>query len=134
MEAVKNAAKRGVEVKLFVPGIPDKKVVYWLAKADFNQLVESGVKLYIYKPGFNHEKEIVADGVLAFCGTINFDFRSLTHHFECGVTMYGVPCISEMVKDFEEMESVSVRVEAGKKLNIFQRGLVAVLKVFRTLL
>ncbi len=134
MEAVKNAAKRGVDVKLFVPGIPDKKVVYWLAKADFNQLVEAGVKLYIYTPGFNHEKEIVADGILAFCGTINFDFRSLTHHFECGVTMYNVPCIKEMVLDFEEMEKASTLAEGGKKLNIIQRALVAFLKVFRTLL
>ena len=91
-------------------------------------------KIYVYTPGFNHEKQIVADGVLAFCGTINFDFRSLTHHFECGVTMYNVPCIKEMVADFEEMEKASLRVEEGKKLNFLQSAIVAVIKVFRTLL
>ena len=134
MEALKNAAKKGIDVKLIVPGIPDKKIVYWIAKSDFNQLIEAGVKIYVYTPGFNHEKQIVADGVLAFCGTINFDFRSLTHHFECGVTMYNVPCIKEMVADFEEMEKASLRVEEGKKLNFLQSAIVAVIKVFRTLL
>ena len=134
MEAVKNAAKRGVDVKLFVPGIPDKKIVYWLAKADFNQLIESKVKLYIYTKGFNHEKEIVADDKLAFCGTINFDFRSLTHHFECGLTMYDVPCIKDMIADFEEMEKESELVKEGKTLNFLQRAIVAVIKIFRTLL
>ena len=134
LSAVKTAAKRGVDVKLFVPGIPDKRIVYWLAKTEFKQLIESGVKVYIYKPGFNHEKQVVADDILAFCGTINFDFRSLTHHFECGVTMYGVPCIKEMVLDFEEMESVSVEAQARKKLNLIQRIVVVVIKIFRTML
>jgi cardiolipin synthase len=134
MEALKNAAKKGIDVKLIVPGVPDKKIVYWIAKSDFNQLIEAGVKVYVYTPGFNHEKQIVADGVLAFCGTINFDFRSLTHHFECGVTMYNVPCIKDMVTDFEEMEKASVLVKEGKKLNFIQSAIVAVIKVFRTLL
>ena len=134
MEALKNSAKKGIDVKLFVPGVPDKKLVYWIAKSDFNQLIEAGIKLYIYTPGFNHEKQIVADSKLAFCGTINFDFRSLTHHFECGVTMYNVPCIKEMVEDFEEMEKASLRVQSGKKLNFIQSAIVAVIKVFRTLL
>ena len=134
LEALKTAAKRGVDVKLFIPGIPDKRIVYWLAKTEFKQLLDSGVKVYIYKPGFNHEKQIVADNILAFCGTINFDFRSLTHHFECGVTMYDVPCIKDMVKDFEEMESLSIEAQAGKKLNFIQKTIVAVIKIFRTML
>ena len=97
-------------------------------------MIESKVKLYIYTKGFNHEKEIVADDKLAFCGTINFDFRSLTHHFECGLTMYDVPCIKDMIADFEEMEKESELVKEGKTLNFLQRAIVAVIKIFRTLL
>ena len=134
MEALKNAAKRGVDVRLFVPGIPDKKMVYWLAKSNFNELTKAGVHVFIYKPGFNHMKQMVADGVLAFCGTINFDFRSLVHHFECGVTMYDVPCISEMVADFKEMREVSQEVKVGYSLNVFQKLMISVLSIFRALL
>ena len=134
MEALKNAAKRGVDVRLFVPGIPDKKMVYWLAKSNFNELTKAGVHVFIYKPGFNHEKQMVADGILAFCGTINFDFRSLVHHFECGVTMYDVPCISEMVADFKEMREVSQEVKVGYSLNVFQKLMISVLSIFRALL
>ena len=134
LEAVKNAAKRGVDVKLFLPGIPDKKIVYWMAKSEFANLLEAGVKVYIYTPGFNHEKQMVADDVFAFCGTINFDFRSLTHHFECGATLYGVPCIKDMVEDFKEMESVSELVKKIKRPNLFKRIIVSVLKLIRTLL
>ena len=134
MEALKNAANRGVEVKLFVPGIPDKKAVYWLAKSNFGELSKVGVHIYLYTPGFNHEKQMVADGILAFCGTINFDFRSLVHHFECGVTMYDTPCIREMVEDFKEMEKVSQRVRVGKDINAFQRLIISILSIFRALL
>ena len=134
MEALKNAAKRGVDVKLFVPGIPDKKAVYWLAKSNFGELSKAGVHIFLYTPGFNHEKQMVADGILAFCGTINFDFRSLVHHFECGVTMYDTPCIREMVEDFKEMEKVSQRVRIGKDINAFQRLVISILSIFRALL
>ena len=134
MEALKKAATRGVNIKLFVPGIPDKKLVYWLAKSNFNELIHSGVHIYIYKPGFNHEKQMVVDDIMAFCGTINFDFRSLAHHFECGVTMYGTPCIKDMVQDFKEMEELSKLEKEGYKLNVFQRALISLVNIFRTLL
>lgn len=134
LEALKSAAKRSVDVKLFVPGIPDKKMVYWMAKTEFKGLIDAGVKVYIYKPGFNHEKQMVADDILAFCGTINFDFRSLTHHFECGATMYDVPCIKDMVEDFKEMEAQSELVPEGFKVNAFQRMICAIARLIRTLL
>ena len=134
MEALKNAAKRYVDVKLFVPGIPDKKAVYWLAKSNFNELTKAGVHVYLYKPGFNHEKQMIADDNLAFCGTINFDFRSLVHHFECGITMYDVPCIKDMIEDFKEMEAVSEEVTTGYKINLIQRLIISVLSIFRALL
>ncbi len=134
MEALKNAAKRYVDVKLFVPGIPDKRLVYWLAKSNFNELTKAGVHVYLYKPGFNHEKQMVADDNLAFTGTINFDFRSLVHHFECGITMYDTPCIKDMVEDFKEMEAVSIEVKSNYKINIFQRLIISILTIFRALL
>ena len=134
MEALKNAAKRGVEVNLFVPGIPDKPAVYWMAKCDFHILYEAGVNIYIYTPGFNHEKECLADDIMAFVGTINFDYRSLTHHFECGVDIYNDPCIKEIKEDFLEMRMESKLVDKNFKVNIFQRIIVAILKLFRTLL
>ena len=134
MEALRNAAKRGVEVNLFVPGIPDKKVVYWMAKCDFHVLTEAGVNIYIYTPGFNHEKECLVDDVLAFVGTINFDFRSLTHHFECGINIYNDPCLKEIKEDFLEMQMQSKLVEKTYKVNIFQRIIVSIFKLFRTLL
>ncbi len=132
-EALKRAAKRGVDVKLFLPGIPDKKAVWWMAIRDFANLSDAGVKIYIYTPGFNHEKQIVADDILAFCGTVNFDFRSLTHHFECGATLYDVPCIKEMVEDFKEMENQSELYVGQYKLSRGKRILVAVMRIVRTL-
>lgn len=134
MEGLRNAAKRGVEVNLFVPGIPDKKAVYWMAKCDFHILTEAGVNIYIYTPGFNHEKECLVDDVLAFVGTINFDFRSLTHHFECGIDIYNDPCLKDIKQDFLEMQMQSQLVEKTYKVNIFQRIIVSIFKLFRTLL
>lgn len=134
-EGLKSAAKRGVDVKLFVPGIPDKKLVWWMAKNDFKNLTDAGVKIYLYAPGFNHEKQMVADEKLAFCGTINFDFRSLTHHFECGVTLYDVPCIKNMAEDFKEMEKVSEPASPeNSKVSGFQRFFVGIARIFRALL
>ena len=119
IDAMRNAALRGVEVNLILPGIPDKKIVYWMAKSHFRYLLDAGVNIYIYKPGFNHMKSAIADHELAFVGTINFDFRSLVHHFECGTVLYKCKCMDEIQKDFIEMIKVS---EAVPK-NFRQRGL-----------
>ena len=87
------AAKRGVDVKLILPGIPDKKVPYDLAKTHYTHLTEAGVKIYEYTPGFVHAKVFVSDGIKATVGTINLDYRSLYHHFECATYLYknGLP-------------------------------------------
>ena len=100
--ALKLAAERGIDVKLILPGIPDKKLAYALAKAHFRSLVESGVKIYLYTPGFVHAKVFVSDDIKAVTGTINLDYRSLYHHFECATYMYKTGCISEMEADFQE--------------------------------
>ena len=84
VDALRNAAMRGVKVHLILPGIPDKKMVYKVAKSHFKPLLKAGVNIYLYTPGFNHMKTMLSDDALAFVGTINYDFRSLVHHFECG--------------------------------------------------
>ena len=81
--ALKYAALRGVDVRLILPGIPDKKIAYSLAKTHYRQLISAGVKIYEYSPGFVHAKVFVSDDKKAVVGTINLDYRSLYHHFEC---------------------------------------------------
>ncbi len=134
MDALRNAALRGVDVNLIVPGIPDKKLVYLIAKANFRPLLKAGVKIFIYTPGFNHMKSMLSDDELAFVGTINFDFRSLVHHFECGTIIYDSPVIKDIHDDFEEMLSQSKQVPQNYRLNIFGRILCGFLKIFFPLL
>ncbi len=100
--ALKFAAQRGVDVKLILPGIPDKKLAYALAKSHYRRLVRAGVKIYEYTPGFVHAKVFVSDDVKAVVGTINLDYRSLYHHFECATYMYRTDCIPDIEKDFRE--------------------------------
>ena len=100
--ALKYAAQRGIDVKLILPGIPDKKVAYALAKAHYRRLIQAGVKIYEYTPGFVHAKVVVSDNQKAVVGTINLDYRSLYHHFECATYMYQTACISEIERDFQE--------------------------------
>ena len=100
--ALRFAAQRGVDVKLILPGIPDKKVAYSLAKTHYRYLHEAGVRIYEYTPGFVHAKVFVSDDIKAVVGTINLDYRSLYHHFECATYMYKTDCIADIEKDFQE--------------------------------
>lgn len=99
--ALKFAAERGVEVVLVLPGIPDKAIPYALAKTHYASLLESGVKIYEYTPGFVHAKVFVSDQAEAVVGTINLDYRSLYHHFECATYLYRTDCIQEIEADFQ---------------------------------
>ena len=96
------AAERGVDVKLILPGIPDKKIAYALAKTHYRRLIDSGVRIYEYTPGFVHAKVFVSDDIKAVVGTINLDYRSLYHHFECATYLYRTDCISDIEKDFQD--------------------------------
>ena len=100
--ALRFAAQRGVDVKLILPGIPDKKVANDLAKTHYKSLTEAGVKIYEYTPGFVHAKVFVSDDIKATVGTINLDYRSLYHHFECGTYRYKADCIPDIEADFRE--------------------------------
>jgi cardiolipin synthase len=96
------AAQRGVDVKIILPGIPDKKFAYALAKTHYRVLTAAGVKIYEYTPGFVHAKVFVSDDIKAIVGTINLDYRSLYHHFECATYMYKTDCVAEIEADFED--------------------------------
>ena len=133
IDAMRNAALRGVEVNLILPGIPDKKLVYLMAKSSLPYLLKAGVNVYFYKPGFNHMKSAIADGELAFVGTINFDFRSLVHHFECGAVLYKCKCMDEISEDFKQMLSVSEKVPKDFKLGFWGRNICALLKLISPL-
>lgn len=103
--ALKYAAERGVDVQLILPGIPDKKMAYSLAKTHYSALIRAGVKIFEYTPGFVHSKVFVSDGEKAVVGTINLDYRSLYHHFECAAYLYQTACISKIEQDFRETVS-----------------------------
>lgn len=99
--ALRFAAERGVEVSLILPGIPDKAAPYALAKTHYASLMASGVNIYEYTPGFVHAKVFVSDDHEAVVGTINLDYRSLYHHFECAAYLCGTSCIPDIEGDFQ---------------------------------
>ncbi|MBQ6477162.1 MAG: cardiolipin synthase [Bacilli bacterium] len=107
------AAKRGVDVRVIIPGIPDKKIVYSLSESYVEPLVREEVKVYKYTPGFNHAKVFVSDDHIATVGTINLDYRSLYLHFECGLYMEDVNCVKDIKKDL--VDTISKSKEISKK-------------------
>ena len=102
INALNLAAKRGVDVRIIIPGIPDKKVVYTLSESYVEPLIKGGVKVYKYTPGFVHSKVFVADDNVATVGTINMDYRSLYLHFECGCYFENVDVIKDIKKDLTQ--------------------------------
>lgn len=107
ISALSLAARRGVDVRIITPGIPDKRIVYSVTRSYYNVLAENGVRIFEYTPGFCHAKMSVSDDTIATCGTINLDYRSLYHHFENGCFIAGSHVVDEVKRDFEEMFSVS---------------------------
>lgn len=99
-DALTLAAKRGVDVRLITPGIPDKRSAYVLTRSHYQNLLDGGVKIYEYTPGFIHAKSFVCDDEVATVGTINLDYRSLFLHFECGVYFYQSSIIKDLKADF----------------------------------
>lgn len=94
------AAKSGIDVRIITPGIPDKKLVFMVTQSYYYHLIKAGVKIYQYTPGFIHAKTVVMDDTIATVGTINFDYRSLYLHFECGVWMFNSGSIYEIKDDY----------------------------------
>lgn len=95
------AAKRGVDVKLIVPGQPDKKTVFAVTRSYYKELIDGGVQIYEYTPGFVHAKTFVSDGEAAVVGSINLDYRSLYLHFECAALLCGMSAVEDVEADFQ---------------------------------
>lgn len=127
--SIEFAAQRGVDVKLILPGIPDKFVPYALAKAHYRRLIDAGVKIYEYTPGFVHSKLFISDDEKAVVGTINLDYRSLYHHFECATYMSGTDCIEDIRRDYDETlekcREVTYESIENEKLSYKATGYVA---------
>lgn len=113
------AAKRGVDVRVITPGIPDKKLIYSMTRSYYHALARCGVRIYEYTPGFCHAKMCVCDDAMATCGTINLDYRSLFHHFEDGCFFFGCDAVQAVKKDFEETlkqcKEVTELYDTGRK-------------------
>lgn len=132
-QALRNAAQRGVDVNIVTPGIPDKKVIYMLTRYNYRALREVGVKIYHYTPGFIHSKTILADDTVAIVGTINLDYRSLIHHYECGVWMYNTRAVQQLKDDLLHTIEVS-QLQRQDSLNALQRIFCRLLMLFTPLL
>ena len=134
-EDIKNAAMRGVDVRIVTPCIPDKKLIQIVTRGAYPDLLEAGVRIYEYTPGFIHSKNVISDDELAVVGTINFDYRSLVHHYENAVLMYQTETIADIKQDFEDLFDVSKEISLETLQNSwYQRLLKEIMQLFAPLL
>ena len=108
MDAFVRAAQRGVDVRIIMPGIPDKKLVYRMSRSYYRPLLEAGVKIYEYTPGFVHAKACVIDDLVGAIGTVNLDYRSLFLHFENNSLFYRAPLLADLKADFASTQALCV--------------------------
>ncbi|EUB12129.1 cardiolipin synthetase [Shuttleworthella sp. MSX8B] len=139
VNALTYAAKRGIDVRIILPHIPDKRYAFALAKTHYRELLEAGVKIYEYTPGFVHAKVFVSDDRRATVGSINLDYRSLYHHFEVGLYVDGNRVIGDILEDFQKTldkcQQISLEdTRAGGFRNRFDRALGAVFKLLAPML
>ncbi|MBQ9118054.1 MAG: cardiolipin synthase [Clostridia bacterium] len=133
--AIENAAIKGVDVRIIVPHIPDKKLVFEMTKTFYERLMKAGVKIYEYEAGFVHAKCYLVDDRIAMVGTINMDYRSLVHHFENGVWMYNTDSLVDLKADMLDTIEKSICIEQKNvKTNLFQRFVRSIVRIFVPLL
>lgn len=130
------AVNNGVDVRLVVPGIPDKKTVYQVTKANYDHLLRKGVRIYEYSPGFIHGKVTLADDVQALVGTVNMDFRSYYYNYECGIWGYKTEMIPAIHQDFEQIfaDSREITLDDVQMVNPLLRYYRNFLKIFSPLM
>lgn len=134
-QSIENAARRNVDVRIIVPHIPDKKLVFGMTQSFYHRLMAAGVKIYEYEPGFIHAKSYVADDKEAMIGTINLDYRSLVHHFENGVWMYKCRSVMNLKSDIEFTLEKSIEVTPDMlKTSLLQRFIRSVVRIFAPML
>lgn len=123
------AAKRGVDVRLITPGIPDKKTVYGVTRSYYAGLTRQGVRIFEYTPGFCHAKQCVCDGTTAMIGTSNLDFRSLYLHFENNVLLHNCQAVRDMAQDFR-----SIFPQCREVTQQYSTGRSAILRLWQCIL
>ena len=111
--ALINAAKRDVDVRIITPHIPDKKYVYMVTRSNYISLLKAGISIYEYTPGFIHAKNVCSDDKIATIGSINFDNRSFYHSYECGVWLYNSQTVLDIKKDFLETQQISLKINTN---------------------
>jgi len=130
------AAKSGVDVRIVTPYVADKWYVHAVTRSYYAQLIESGIKIYEYTPGFLHAKSFVVDDYCGVVGTVNLDYRSLYHHFECGVWMCGTSSLTALRDDYLETLEVCrpITLEACRSVAWYRRIGRSLLKIFAPLM
>lgn len=123
IDSMRYAAHRGVEVAMILPHIPDKKVIFYIARTFYPELLQAGVRIYEYTPGFVHAKVFVSDDQCATVGTINLDYRSFYHHFECGAYFYDNSVVGRIEEDFQNtlLKCQEITAEDYKKIPMYQK-------------
>lgn len=131
LAALTFAAKRGVEVCLLLPHIPDKRYAFALAKTHYAELLQAGVRIFEYTPGFVHAKVFVSDDCKAVVGTINLDYRSFYLHFECAAYLRDMPAVADVEADFQATlaKSQEITTEDLKRIPFLTRLAGWLLKV-----
>lgn len=134
MNAIIRASMRGIDVRIIMPGIPDKKVVYRMSRSYYAPLIEAGVKIYEYTPGFVHAKACIVDDILCTIGTVNLDYRSLFLHFENNTLFYKSSIIKDLKADYLNTQEKCVERNKENTKGGFIKFLVdGVLRIFAPL-
>lgn len=136
IDALKIASKSGVDVRIVMPGIPDKRFVWYMGRSHYKELVDAGVKIYEYSPGFVHAKMVVIDDITACVGTINFDFRSLYLHFENAIMIYNDKSICDIRDDIMSVmnDSREVTIDLVKNRKWYEKLIASLLRFFAPLM
>ncbi len=132
IRALTSAAKGGIDVRIITPHCADKWYVHAVSKSNYKILLESGVKIYEYIPGFIHSKTVVTDDEFGFVGTINMDYRSFFMHYECGVWMYKSSAVKDIRFDFLNTLEVcrEIKIEDFKDFKWYNALLGSLLRIF----
>lgn len=134
MAAMLAAARRGVDVRIIMPGIPDKKLIFRMSRSFYQVLLNGGVKIYEYTPGFVHAKSFVSDDKVATIGTVNLDYRSLFLHFENNSLFYRSGIVEKIKEDFLATQALCSEVQPYDKKRYSRRWAVdGLLRIFAPL-
>ena len=130
-----HTAKKGVDVRIIMPGIADKQIVHDMGRTYYAQLIQGGVKIYEYEPGFVHSKVFICDDTYATVGTINLDYRSLYLHFENGTLLYKSKKIMDVKQNFmDTLEKCKEIQITDTHVNIVKGLFLSIIRIFSPLL